>query len=394
MLREIGVDTGGSNVQFAINPDDGRMVVIEMNPRVSRSSALASKATGFPIAKVAAKLAVGYTLDELRNDITGGATPASFEPTIDYVVTKVPRFAFEKFPQADDRLTTQMKSVGEVMAIGRTFQESLQKALRGLETGVDGFNLKTVDPRNDRRRARVSARRSASGTSPTRSARHVRSRRSTGYTKIDPWFLAQIKEIVDIELALDDAHARRARRATSCAQLKRKGFSDRRLAHLLKADEDEVRARRHALGVRPVYKRVDTCAAEFATRTAYMYSTYEEECEAEPTDRKKVMVLGGGPNRIGQGIEFDYCCVHAALALREDGYETIMVNCNPETVSTDYDTSDRLYFEPLTLEDVLEIVAHGEALGRDRAVRRPDAAEARARPRGATACRSSAPRRT
>ncbi len=354
VLREIGVDTGGSNVQFAINPVDGRMVVIEMNPRVSRSSALASKATGFPIAKVAAKLAVGYTLDELSNDITGGETPASFEPTIDYVVTKVPRFAFEKFKQADDRLTTQMKSVGEVMAIGRTFQESLQKALRGLETGVDGFNLKTVDPETigDElaypRGERLWYVADAFGIGMTLEE-------ILAHTKIDRWFLAQIKEIVDLELVLDK------RTLPSLAkedlrELKRKGFSDRRLAHLLKVKEADVRARRHALGIRPVYKRVDTCAAEFATRTAYMYSTYEEECEAEPTDRKKVMVLGGGPNRIGQGIEFDYCCVHAAMALREDGYETIMVNCNPETVSTDYDTSDRLYFEPLTLEDVLEIV--------------------------------------
>ena len=354
VLREIGVDTGGSNVQFAIDPKDGRMVVIEMNPRVSRSSALASKATGFPIAKVAAKLAVGYTLDELANDITGGATPASFEPTIDYVVTKVPRFAFEKFRQADDRLTTQMKSVGEVMAIGRTFQESLQKALRGLEVGVDGFNLKSVDP--DKigdelaypRGERLWYVADAFGIGMTLEELH-------GYTKIDPWFLAQIKEIVDLELRLEQRTLADLSR-DELRELKRKGFADRRLAYLLKTTESEVRARRHALGLRPVFKRVDTCAAEFATRTAYMYSTYEDECEAEPTDRKKVMVLGGGPNRIGQGIEFDYCCVHAAMALREDGFETIMVNCNPETVSTDYDTSDRLYFEPLTLEDVLEIV--------------------------------------
>jgi carbamoyl-phosphate synthase large subunit len=354
VLREIGVDTGGSNVQFAINPDDGRMIVIEMNPRVSRSSALASKATGFPIAKIAAKLAVGYTLDELKNDITGGQTPASFEPTIDYVVTKVPRFAFEKFKQADDRLTTQMKSVGEVMAIGRTFQESLQKALRGLESGVDGFNLKTVDPDTI-----------ADELAYPRAERlwYVADALAIGmpleevytHTKIDRWFLSQIKEIVDTELAiekraLDDFGADELR------SLKRMGFSDRRLAHLWKKSEADVRARRHGFGIRPVYKRVDTCAAEFSTRTAYMYSTYEDECEAHPTDRRKVIVLGGGPNRIGQGIEFDYCCVHAALALREDGYETIMVNCNPETVSTDYDTSDRLYFEPLTLEDVLEIV--------------------------------------
>jgi carbamoyl-phosphate synthase large subunit len=358
VLREIGVDTGGSNVQFAINPDDGRMIVIEMNPRVSRSSALASKATGFPIAKVAAKLAVGYTLDELRNDITGGAgghfMPASFEPTIDYVVTKVPRFAFEKFRQADDRLTTQMKSVGEVMAIGRTFQESLQKALRGLETGADGFNLKTIDPE-----------RIGDELAFPRAERlwYVADAFGVGmsleevwqYTRIDRWFLAQIREIVETELALEQRALGMLGR-DELLRLKRMGFSDRRIAHLTKAGEADVRARRHALGLRPVYKRVDTCAAEFATQTAYMYSTYEEECEAAPSARRKVMVLGGGPNRIGQGIEFDYCCVHAAMALREDGYETIMVNCNPETVSTDYDTSDRLYFEPLTLEDVLEIV--------------------------------------
>ena len=361
VLREIGVDTGGSNVQFAINPDDGRMIVIEMNPRVSRSSALASKATGFPIAKVAAKLAVGYTLDELKNDITGGQTPASFEPTIDYVVTKVPRFAFEKFKQADDRLTTQMKSVGEVMAIGRTFQESLQKALRGLETGVDGFNLKTVDPDTI-----------ADELAYPRAERlwYVADALAIGmpldevyaHTKIDRWFLAQIKEIVDTELAIEKGTLAELD-AAELRRLKRMGFSDRRLAHLTKTSEGEVRARRHAFGIRPVYKRVDTCAAEFSTRTAYMYSTYEDECEAQPTDRRKVIVLGGGPNRIGQGIEFDYCCVHAALALREDGYETIMVNCNPETVSTDYDTSDRLYFEPLTLEDVLEIVHVEKPLG-------------------------------
>ncbi len=354
VLREVGVDTGGSNVQFAINPDDGRMIVIEMNPRVSRSSALASKATGFPIAKIAAKLAVGYTLDELGNDITGGKTPASFEPTIDYVVTKVPRFAFEKFKQADDRLTTQMKSVGEVMAIGRTFQESLQKALRGLEVGVDGFNLKSVDP--DKigdelaypRAERLWYVADAFGIGMSLEELH-------GYTRIDRWFLAQIKEIVDLELAIEKTKLADLTR-DELRELKRKGFADRRLAHLLKSTEAEVRARRHALGLRPVFKRVDTCAAEFATRTAYLYSTYEDECEAEPTDRKKVMVLGGGPNRIGQGIEFDYCCVHASMALRDYGFETIMVNCNPETVSTDYDISDRLYFEPLTLEDVLEIV--------------------------------------
>ncbi len=354
VLREIGVDTGGSNVQFAINPDDGRMVVIEMNPRVSRSSALASKATGFPIAKIAAKLAVGYTLDELRNDITGGATPASFEPTIDYVVTKVPRFAFEKFPQADDRLTTQMKSVGEVMAIGRTFQESFQKALRGLEVGVDGLNQKTTD--------RETIEKELGEPGPER-IWYVGDAFENGFTleevyqltKIDRWFLDQIKQIVDLEMKLDDTSLEDVD-AHTMRDLKRRGFSDRRLAYLFNAGEDEVRAARRAFGVRPVYKRVDTCAAEFATRTAYMYSTYEDECESEPSDRKKIIVLGGGPNRIGQGIEFDYCCVHAALALREDGFETIMVNCNPETVSTDYDTSDRLYFEPLTLEDVLEIV--------------------------------------
>src|SRR5438045_4011340 len=358
ILREIGVDTGGSNVQFAINPTDGRMIVIEMNPRVSRSSALASKATGFPIAKIAAKLAVGYTLDELKNDITAGSDgksmPASFEPTIDYVVTKVPRFAFEKFKQADDRLTTQMKSVGEVMAIGRTFQESLQKALRGLESGVDGFNLKTVDPDTiadelaypRAERLWYVADALAIGMSIDEAHKH---------TKIDPWFLAQIKEIVDLELAVEK-RTLESLHADELRELKRKGFSDRRLAHLLKTTEAQVRAARHAAGLRPVFKRVDTCSTEFATKTAYMYSTYEDECEAAPTDRKKIIVLGGGTNRIGQGIEFDYCCVHAAMALREDGYETIMINCNPETVSTDYDTSDRLYFEPLTLEDVLEIV--------------------------------------
>ena len=354
VLREIGVDTGGSNVQFAINPKDGRMLVIEMNPRVSRSSALASKATGFPIAKVAAKLAVGYTLDELKNEITGGATPASFEPSIDYIVTKVPRFAFEKFPQANDRLTTQMKSVGEVMAIGRTFQESFQKALRGLEVGVDGLNQKTTD--------RETLEKELGEPGPER-IWYVGDAFENGFTleevhqltHIDPWFLVQIKEIVDLEMELDDKRLAEVD-AQTLRMLKRKGFSDRRLAYLFNASETEVRAARHGFGIRPVYKRVDTCAAEFATRTAYMYSTYEEECEALPTRRKKVIVLGGGPNRIGQGIEFDYCCVHAALALREDGFETIMVNCNPETVSTDYDTSDRLYFEPLTLEDVLEIV--------------------------------------
>jgi len=354
VLREIGVDTGGSNVQFAINPRDGRMVVIEMNPRVSRSSALASKATGFPIAKVAAKLAVGYTLDELRNDITGGATPASFEPTIDYVVTKVPRFAFEKFPAANDRLTTQMKSVGEVMAMGRTLQESLQKALRGLETGVDGFDEQTGE--------RDVIERELADPGPHRlwfvgDAFRVGMTVDEvyGISHIDPWFLDQIEEIIHAEQRLRGQSLKNVT-AEQMRELKRMGFADRRLAKLLKATQSEVRQRRHALGVRPVYKRVDTCAAEFDTRTAYMYSTYEEECESRPTERKKIMVLGGGPNRIGQGIEFDYCCVHAAYALREDGFETIMVNCNPETVSTDYDTSDRLYFEPLTLEDVLEII--------------------------------------
>jgi carbamoyl-phosphate synthase large subunit len=361
ILREIGVDTGGSNVQFSINPRDGRMVVIEMNPRVSRSSALASKATGFPIAKVAAKLAVGYTLDELKNDITGGTTPASFEPSIDYVVTKIPRFAFEKFPAADSRLTTQMKSVGEVMAIGRTFQESFQKALRGLETGIDGL----TEQSNDREEIVQEI-----GEAGPERILFVADAFRIGMslaevfeeTAIDPWFLAQIEQLVQIEAALrgrdcDGLNAREWR------HVKQKGFSDRRLAKLLSSDEHQVRARRWELGVRPVYKRVDTCAAEFATQTAYMYSTYDEECEAAPTSRKKIMVLGGGPNRIGQGIEFDYCCVHAALAMREDGYETIMVNCNPETVSTDYDTSDRLYFEPVTLEDVLEIVAKERPLG-------------------------------
>jgi carbamoyl-phosphate synthase large subunit len=361
VLREIGVDTGGSNVQFAVNPQDGRMIVIEMNPRVSRSSALASKATGFPIAKVAAKLAVGFTLDELRNEITGGATPASFEPSIDYVVTKVPRFAFEKFPQADSHLTTQMKSVGEVMAIGRTFQESFQKALRGLEVGVDGMNEKTKD--------REVLEEELGEPGPER-IWYVGDAFAQGFsleevqqlTKIDPWFLAQIKEIIDIELWLETQTVKVLDKDTLLA-LKRKGFSDRRIAKLLKIEDRDVRKLRRMNGVRPVYKRVDTCAGEFATGTAYMYSTYEEECESNPTDRQKIMVLGGGPNRIGQGIEFDYCCVHAAFAMREDGYETIMVNCNPETVSTDYDTSDRLYFEPLTLEDVLEIVDKERPVG-------------------------------
>jgi carbamoyl-phosphate synthase large subunit len=361
VLREIGVDTGGSNVQFAVNPTDGRMIVIEMNPRVSRSSALASKATGFPIAKVAAKLAVGFTLDELRNEITGGATPASFEPSIDYVVTKVPRFAFEKFPQADSHLTTQMKSVGEVMAIGRTFQESFQKALRGLEVGVDGMNEKTKD--------REVLEEELGEPGPER-IWYVGDAFAQGFsleevqqlTKIDPWFLAQIKEIIDIELWLETQTVKVLDKDTLLA-LKRKGFSDRRIAKLLKIEDRDVRKLRRMNGVRPVYKRVDTCAGEFATGTAYMYSTYEEECESNPTNRQKIMVLGGGPNRIGQGIEFDYCCVHAAFAMREDGYETIMVNCNPETVSTDYDTSDRLYFEPLTLEDVLEIVDKERPVG-------------------------------
>jgi carbamoyl-phosphate synthase large subunit len=361
VLREIGVETGGSNVQFSINPKDGRMVVIEMNPRVSRSSALASKATGFPIAKVAAKLAVGYTLDELKNDITGGATPASFEPTIDYVVTKIPRFAFEKFPQANDRLTTQMKSVGEVMAIGRTFQESFQKALRGLEVGVNGLDTKYSDreaivsemgtPGPDRIWAVGDAFRLGMSVEEVYNV-----------SKIDPWFLVQIEDLIRQEKSLD-GHTLESLSADHLRTLKRSGFADARLAKLLGIDDESVRAYRHALGVRPVFKRVDTCAAEFATNTAYMYSTYEEECESQPTGNKKIMVLGGGPNRIGQGIEFDYCCVHAALAMREDGYETIMVNCNPETVSTDYDTSDRLYFEPLTLEDVLEVVAVEKPIG-------------------------------
>jgi carbamoyl-phosphate synthase large subunit len=355
VLREIGVDTGGSNVQFAINPNDGRMVVIEMNPRVSRSSALASKATGFPIAKVAAKLAVGYTLDELKNDITGGATPASFEPTIDYVVTKIPRFAFEKFPQANDRLTTQMKSVGEVMAIGRTFQESFQKALRGLEVGVNGLDIKYTD-----REAIVTELGSPGPERIWAVGDAFRLGMSVdevfGISKIDPWFLAQIADLVRQERSVAGTTLGKLG-AEQMRALKRSGFSDARMAELLGTDAAAVRAYRHALGVRPVFKRVDTCAAEFSTNTAYMYSTYEDECESQPTGNKKIMVLGGGPNRIGQGIEFDYCCVHAALALRQDGYETIMVNCNPETVSTDFDISDRLYFEPLTLEDVLEVVA-------------------------------------
>jgi carbamoyl-phosphate synthase large subunit len=368
ILREIGVDTGGSNVQFSVNPNNGRLIVIEMNPRVSRSSALASKATGFPIAKVAAKLAVGYTLDELRNDITGGATPASFEPSIDYVVTKIPRFAFEKFPAADPHLTTQMKSVGEVMAMGRTFQESFQKALRGLETGIDGLSEVTSCKESDRDDIVDEI-----GNAGPERILFVGDAFRIGMsldeifeeTAIDPWFLAQIEDLIQTE-----AQVKARKLASLTAQelryLKKKGFSDKRLAKLLGSNQHEVRAARHALHVRPVYKRVDTCAAEFATPTAYMYSAYENadgECEAAPSTRKKIMVLGGGPNRIGQGIEFDYCCVHAALAMREDGYETIMVNCNPETVSTDYDTSDRLYFEPVTLEDVLEIVDKEKPLG-------------------------------
>ena len=360
VLRKIGVDTGGSNVQFGINAQDGRVVVIEMNPRVSRSSALASKATGFPIAKVAAKLAVGYTLDELKNEITGGLTPASFEPSIDYVVTKIPRFAFEKFPAADARLTTQMKSVGEVMAIGRCFQESLQKALRGLETGKVGLDPTGLDLASED--GLLALRRELKEPGPERIF-HIADAFRAGMSVedvhalsfVDPWFLDQIEELIDAEVdvvhrGLDGLDGKRLR------ALKRMGFSDARIAQLAGTNETAVRALRKAFGVRPVYKRVDSCAGEFATGTAYLYSTYEDECEAAPSDRKKIMVLGGGPNRIGQGIEFDYCCVHAALALREDGYETIMVNCNPETVSTDYDTSDRLYFEPLTLEDVLEIV--------------------------------------
>src|SRR5579863_5142835 len=361
VLRKIGVDTGGSNVQFAVNPEDGRLLVIEMNPRVSRSSALASKATGFPIAKIAAKLAVGYTLDELKNDITGGATPAAFEPSIDYVVTKIPRFTFEKFPAANDRLTTQMKSVGEVMAIGRTFQESLQKALRGLETGLDGLGEQLTLPLNDETAAKLEYELRVPGANRLLfTADAFRAgwpfEKIQALTHIDPWFLAQLEDLVleeqqVVERGMSGLNAERL------WELKRKGFSDARLGHLVGVVEKALRDKRHELGVVPVYKRVDTCAAEFATSTAYMYSTYEEECEANPTDRRKIVILGGGPNRIGQGIEFDYCCVHAALQLREDGFETIMVNCNPETVSTDYDTSDRLYFEPLTLEDVLEILA-------------------------------------
>ena len=367
VLRKIGVDTGGSNVQFAVNPEDGRLIVIEMNPRVSRSSALASKATGFPIAKVAAKLAVGYTLDELRNDITGGATPASFEPTIDYVVTKVPRFTFEKFKGANDRLTTQMKSVGEVMAIGRTQQESLQKALRGLETGLDGLSPVLDLPWSEDDVARVEHElRSPGADRLLYVADAFRAgwnfERIQGLCRIDSWFLAQIEDLINEERAVA-AGGYAALDAARLRALKRKGFSDSRLARLVGRKEAELRALRHTHGVRPVFKRVDTCAAEFSTSTAYLYSTYEEECEAEPTDRRKIVILGGGPNRIGQGIEFDYCCVHASLALREDGFETIMINCNPETVSTDYDTSDRLYFEPLTLEDVLEVIDKEKPVG-------------------------------
>jgi len=360
VLRKIGVETGGSNVQFAICPDTGRVLIIEMNPRVSRSSALASKATGFPIAKVAAKLAIGYTLDELKNDITGGVTPASFEPTIDYVVTKIPRFTFEKFPGANDRLTTQMKSVGEVMSIGRNFQESLQKALRGLETGINGLDEVCGPIATDADRDHLRHELRIPG--PNRLL-YVADALRHGYsfedvakvTGIDPWFVVQIADLVNAE-----GRAREAGLAgmdeSLMRSMKRKGFSDARLATVLNVDEKVVRKRRLELKVRPVYKRVDTCAAEFATTTAYLYSTYDEECEADPTDNPKIMILGGGPNRIGQGIEFDYCCVHASLALKESGYETIMVNCNPETVSTDYDTSDRLYFESLTFEDVMEII--------------------------------------
>ena len=361
VLRKIGVETGGSNVQFSVNPADGRMTIIEMNPRVSRSSALASKATGFPIAKVAAKLAVGFTLDELSNEITGGATPASFEPSIDYVVTKIPRFTFEKFPQAENRLTTQMKSVGEVMAIGRSFQESLQKALRGLEVGVDGFTeILPADMDDEDIESTICQEIQQPGADRiwylAEAFRHGMSfERIQELTYIDPWFLVQVEDIICAEQVLRDEKLSDIDKDYMFA-LKRKGFSDGRLAHCLGETESAVREHRRKLGVRPVYKRVDTCAAEFSTSTAYMYSTYEEECEAAPSDKDKIVVLGGGPNRIGQGIEFDYCCVHAALAMRDDGYETIMINCNPETVSTDYDTSDRLYFEPLTLEDVLEVM--------------------------------------
>jgi carbamoyl-phosphate synthase large subunit len=367
VLRKIGVECGGSNVQFAVSPTDGRLLVIEMNPRVSRSSALASKATGFPIAKVAAKLAIGYTLDELRNDITGGATPASFEPAIDYVVTKIPRFTFEKFRGANDRLTTQMKSVGEVMAIGRTFQESLQKALRGLETGIDGLTPVVALPLDDEAMNALLEELRMPG--PDR-LRYVADGFRAGLTldeahrasRIDPWFLMQVKDLVNEEQAIE-AGGPDALQEARLRALKRKGFADSRIAKLTGSSEQAVRERRHEFGIRPVYKRVDTCAAEFATSTAYLYSTYEQECEAAPTSRRKIVILGGGPNRIGQGIEFDYCCVHAAMALREDGFETIMINCNPETVSTDYDISDRLYFEPLTFEDVIEVLHVEQPLG-------------------------------
>jgi len=367
VLRKIGVECGGSNVQFAVNPVDGRLLVIEMNPRVSRSSALASKATGFPIAKVAAKLAVGYTLDELRNDITGGATPASFEPAIDYVVTKIPRFTFEKFRGANDRLTTQMKSVGEVMAIGRTLQESLQKALRGLETGIDGLTPMVAQPLGEEAMNALLQELRMPGPDRLRYVADafragLALEEVHGASRIDPWFLAQIEDLVREESVIEEGGAA-ALDAARLRGLKRKGFADSRIARLAGMSEQAVRERRHGFGIRPVYKRVDTCAAEFATSTAYLYSTYEEECEAAPTSRRKIVILGGGPNRIGQGIEFDYCCVHAALALREDGFETIMVNCNPETVSTDYDTSDRLYFEPLTFEDVMEILHVEQPLG-------------------------------
>jgi len=361
VLRKIGVETGGSNVQFSVNPEDGRMTIIEMNPRVSRSSALASKATGFPIAKIAAKLAIGYTLDELQNEITGGATPASFEPTIDYVVTKIPRFTFEKFPQAENRLTTQMKSVGEVMAIGRTFQESLQKALRGLEVDIDGLSP-VLDPEmaEDEVESFLNQELSLAGADRLLYVgdayrRGYSNEKMFNLTRIDPWFLVQIEDIIKDELSLAGKELSSLSKH-DLFQLKRKGFSDSRLAGLLGVEQKAMREYRHSLDIHPVFKRVDTCAAEFSTSTAYMYSTYEEECEANVSARDKIVVLGGGPNRIGQGIEFDYCCVHAAFAMREDGYETIMINCNPETVSTDYDTSDRLYFEPLTLEDVLEVL--------------------------------------
>ena len=359
VLREVGVDTGGSNVQFALNPDDGRLTIIEMNPRVSRSSALASKATGFPIAKVAAKLAVGYTLDELENDITGGRTPASFEPTIDYVVTKIPRFAFEKFPKADDRLTTQMKSVGEVMAIGSTFQESLQKALRGLETDKSGLDpiidISTDDARGKIRSELLSAGADRIFYLADAFRMGMTKKEVFDLSKIDPWFLAQVEDLILSEENIIGVSLKEVD-SEVMLQLKQKGFSDKRLSQLLNCSEKALKNKRELLKVKPVFKRVDSCAAEFDTQTAYLYSTYQSECEANPTNNKKIMILGGGPNRIGQGIEFDYCCVHASLALRNDGYETIMVNCNPETVSTDYDISDRLYFEPLTLEDVLAVI--------------------------------------